>query len=153
MSGTLFEMGLLVALLFIVLITILFSALFAAQTNYLDTNINPELDALKYLGLELSMSDGLRRKFNEAIVPNLKLAPKVWIILKEKERLDNKYAAASIQPKEPTTATTSPATCVVPVSPPPVTVIPDSAVISSPSTEHVVGSGVERRTIPLAGKK
>lgn len=90
-------MGLIKFLLVLVLITIIFSSVFVAQSNYLDTNINTDLDVLKNMGIEMDMPDELRRRINMTIVPNLSLFSGVRMIMHEKDRLDVKHAASSIQ--------------------------------------------------------
>lgn len=90
-------MGLIKFLLVLVLITIIFSTVFVAQSNYLDTNINTDLDVLKNMGVEMAMPDDLRRRINMSIVPNLSLFSGVRMIMLEKDRLDVKHAASSLQ--------------------------------------------------------
>jgi hypothetical protein len=90
-------MGLIKFLLVLVLITIIFSSVFVAQSNYLDTNINTDLDVMKNMGIEMNMSDDLRRRINTVIVPNLSLVSGVKMIMLEKDRLGVKHAASSLQ--------------------------------------------------------
>lgn len=90
-------MGLIKILLVLVLITIIFSSVFVAQSNYLDTNINTDLDVMKNMGVEMDMPDEMKRRINMAIVPNLSLFSGVRMIMLEKDRLDVKHAASSLR--------------------------------------------------------
>ena len=90
-------MGLFKLLLFFALAAVIFSVVFVSQSNYLDTNINADLDVLKNMGIEMAMTDDLRRRINMAIVPNLSLISGVRMIMHEKDRLDVKHAASSLQ--------------------------------------------------------
>lgn len=90
-------MGLVKLLLVIVLTSIIFATVCVAQSNYLDSNINTDLDVLKNLGIEMDMSDELRRRINRTIVPNLSLFASVKMIMHEKDRLDVKLAASTLQ--------------------------------------------------------
>lgn len=58
-------------------------------------NINTGLDVMKHMGIEMEMSEELRRKINHALIPNLSLVASIRMINAEKEDFDMKHAAAA----------------------------------------------------------
>ena len=88
-------MGIFKLLLIVTVAAVVFASLFVANSNYLDTNINKELDVMKHLGLRIEMTPAMRKRVNNFLIPKLSIPTKLSIINSENTRLNHRCDASS----------------------------------------------------------
>lgn len=83
-------MGILTILFLVTVAAIVFSSLFVANSNYLDTNINKDLDVMKRLGITMDMTPEIRKRINDRLIPKLSILTRLSIINSETARLNHR---------------------------------------------------------------
>lgn len=82
-------MGIITLLILVTVAAVVFASLFVAHSNYLDTNINKDLNVMKYLGIKIDMPEGMRKQINDCLIPKLSIFTRLGIINSETTRLNN----------------------------------------------------------------
>lgn len=105
-------MGIIPLLILVMVTTYVFASLFVANSNYLDTNINKDLDVMKHLGLRMEMTPSMKKQVNNALIPKLSVPTRLSIINAETARLNHRSfttdASTIINPVPSSTATANP---------------------------------------------
>nr|GBG35350.1 wsv321-like protein [Hemigrapsus takanoi nimavirus] len=107
------RMGIFTLLILVTVAAVVFASLFVTNSNYLDTNINKDLDVLNYLGLRMEMTPSMRKRVNNLLIPNLCIQTRLSIINAETARLNDRSfttdASSTVSnPAPSSTATTNP---------------------------------------------
>lgn len=106
-------MGIITLLILVTVAAVVFASLFVTNSNYLDTNINKDLDVMKHLGLRMEMTPSMRKRVNDFLIPKLSILTRLSIINAENARLNHRSfttdASSTVSnPVPSSTATTSP---------------------------------------------
>lgn len=99
-------MGIFTLLFLVIVAAAVFASLFVINSNYLDTNINKNLDVMKHLGLRMEMTPSTRKRVNDILIPNLSILTRLKIINKETANLNHRSLITDVSNREELTLPT-----------------------------------------------
>ena len=82
-----------------IIAAIIFATVFVANSNYLDSSINPTLNVMKYIGYDKPLSKEEIIKLNKLIIPHLSLTSRIRLIYAENDRLEGKLNEKAAAPE------------------------------------------------------